>query len=171
MKNLLIAFLLISSLTINAQENLIWQTDVMKALEISKCENKPIFLFFTGSDWCGWCIRLQNEVFKTKEFQEWSKKVVLVELDFPRMKSQSEVIKTQNQQLSQVLKVNGFPAIVIIQEGPKTNNQINLEELGRTGYVAGGPTNWINGANNIIANFKPFIPDNIDSQHANKPKK
>ena len=30
-------------------------------------------LFFTGSDWCGWCMRLQREVFLTPEFTKWAK--------------------------------------------------------------------------------------------------
>ena len=60
----LITILLIGlvSLAVNAQENLTWHTDMSKATDISIKENKPMFLFFTGSDWCGWCIRLQKEV-------------------------------------------------------------------------------------------------------------
>ena len=64
-KILLIAFLTLTSMSIQAQEELTWHTDMSKATDISIKENKPMFLFFTGSDWCGWCIRLQKEVFKT----------------------------------------------------------------------------------------------------------
>jgi protein disulfide-isomerase len=161
MKNIIFAFLFITISTLNAQDNLVWVTDMRKALDISKKESKPMFLFFTGSDWCGWCIRLQNEVFKTTEFQEWSQKVVLVELDFPRTKPQIESLKTQNQQLSQLFKVGGFPAVVFVQEGMTENGKINLEEIGRTGYVAGGPSVWLNVANNIIPKFKPSAVEKI----------
>ena len=61
MKNLLSIILLF--LTINAfcqQGDLTWHTDVNQAIEISIAEKKPLFMFFTGSDWCGWCIRLQK---------------------------------------------------------------------------------------------------------------
>jgi protein disulfide-isomerase len=86
-------FLVLGSLTIQSQE-LTWQTDMNKALEISKKSQKPLFLFFTGSDWCGWCIRLQKEVFKTPEFAKWAKdNVILVELDFPRSTPQQPEIK------------------------------------------------------------------------------
>ena len=70
------------------QSKLNWHTDLNKAVNISFSEKKPIMLFFTGSDWCGWCIRLKKEVFNYPEFENWSKEnVVLVELDFPRRKS------------------------------------------------------------------------------------
>ena len=89
-------FLVLGSLTIQAQD-LTWHTDINKAMEISKKSKKPLFLFFTGSDWCGWCIRLQKEVFKTPEFSNWAKKnVVLVELDFPRNKPLSHALQKQN---------------------------------------------------------------------------
>ena len=80
-KILVIAFLTLTSMSMQAQEELTWHTDMSKATDISIKENKPMFLFFTGSDWCGWCIRLQKEVFKTPEFIKWAKEsVVLVEL-------------------------------------------------------------------------------------------
>lgn len=47
-----------------AEGNVVWHTDVKKAVEIAKKEDKPIFFFFTGSDWCGWCIRLQKKCLK-----------------------------------------------------------------------------------------------------------
>ena len=66
-KIFLTLFLVLGSFTIQAQE-LTWETDINKAIEVSKKTKKPLLLFFTGSDWCGWCIRLQNEVLKKPEF-------------------------------------------------------------------------------------------------------
>ena len=64
----------------NAQD-LVWNTDIVKATAESKKSKKPILLFFTGSDWCGWCIKLQKEVFTTDTFKKWAKEnVVLLEL-------------------------------------------------------------------------------------------
>lgn len=53
----------------STKEDLVWHTNVKEAIDLAKKEDKPLFLFFTGSDWCGWCIRLQKEVFKTPEFE------------------------------------------------------------------------------------------------------
>ena len=66
-KIVLLTFLVLTSISLHAQEELTWHTDLTKATEISLKENKPMFLFFTGSDWCGWCIRLQNEVKKDSQ--------------------------------------------------------------------------------------------------------
>jgi protein disulfide-isomerase len=144
-------FLVLGSLTIQAQE-LTWQTDMNKALEISKKSKKPLFLFFTGSDWCGWCIRLQKEVFKTPEFAKWAKdNVILVELDFPRSTPQQPEIKKQNAELQQTFAVQGYPTVWFVK-GSKKDGKINLEKLGSTGYVAGGPTAWLAAANKILAN-------------------
>ena len=150
-KILLIAFLTLTSMSMQAQEELTWHTDMSKATDISIKENKPMFLFFTGSDWCGWCIRLQKEVFKTPEFIKWAKdNVVLVELDFPRKNNQTEEIKLQNAQLQQQLQVRGYPTVWFVSAAKTAEAKINLNALGSTGYVAGGPQAWLSGANQII---------------------
>jgi len=152
-KVILTLFLILGSLTINAQE-LTWQTDINKAMEISKKTKKPLLLFFTGSDWCGWCIRLQKEVLKTPEFAKWAKdKVVLVELDFPRRAQQSPELVKQNMELQQVLGVRGYPTVWFVNASKK-DGKVNLEQIGSTGYVAGGPAVWLDGANKILANKK-----------------
>ena len=150
-KILVIAFLTLTSMSMQAQEELTWHTDMSKATDISIKENKPMFLFFTGSDWCGWCIRLQKEVFKTPEFIKWAKdNVVLVELDFPRKNNQTDAVKLQNAQLQQQLQVNGYPTVWFISAAKTAEAKINLNALGSSGYVAGGPKVWIDGANQII---------------------
>lgn len=165
--SLVIVAILIWSFTLNTsseKKELVWHTDVKKAVEIAQKEDKPVFMFFTGSDWCGWCIRLQKEVFKTPEFEAWAKqKVVLVELDFPRRTAQEESIKTQNAQLQQMFGVQGYPTVWMVKAGNK-NGKINFEQLGSTGYVAGGPKVWLEGANQIIAKY-------VSNKTSNKLKK
>ena len=152
-KILLIAFLTLTSMSIQAQKELTWHTDMSKATDISIKEKKPLFLFFTGSDWCGWCIRLQKEVFKTPEFIKWAKEnVVLVELDFPRKNEQTDAVKMQNAQLQQQLQVRGYPTVWFVSAAKTAEAKVNLTALGSTGYVAGGPKVWIDGANQIIQN-------------------
>jgi len=140
-------------------ESLKWHTNVKEAVEIANKENKPIFMFFTGSDWCGWCIRLQKEVFKTPAFEAWAKeKVVLVELDYPKRVPQTEEVKIQNAQLQQMFAIRGFPTVWFVKATDK-EGKINFEQLGSTGYVAGGPSAWLSGANQIIAKFIPYTKE------------
>ena len=149
MKKLLLILVAFSSISLFAQE-LSWETDMSKAAERAEKEHKVIMLFFTGSDWCGWCIRLQNEVFKQADFKSWAQeKVVLVELDFPRNTPQSEDIKNQNVTLSQMFEVKGYPTVWFVKPS-KAGEKINLEKIGSTGYVAGGPGAWLLGANQIL---------------------
>jgi thioredoxin-related protein len=64
MKKITLLFVLfIGMQTIQSQE-LKWHTDVKEAISIGNKEHKPLMMFFTGSDWCGWCIRLQKELLK-----------------------------------------------------------------------------------------------------------
>ena len=152
MKKILVTLLLIvGSFAAEAQE-LVWERDVNKALEISKKSKKPLLMFFTGSDWCGWCIRLQKEVLKTPEFATWAKdNVVLVELDFPRKNMMSPEIQNQNNQLQQLFEVRGYPTVWIVNAEIK-DGKTNFQKLGTTGYVAGGPEAWLAVANGILKN-------------------
>jgi len=154
MKKILITLLLVvGSITAQAQQ-LTWETDLKKASEVSMKTKKPLLLFFTGSDWCGWCIRLQNEVLKTPEFAAWAKQnVVLVELDFPRRTPQQPEIQQQNAELQQIFEVRGYPTIWF-SNPTKVDGKINLGKLGSTGYVAGGPSKWLEGANQILGQKK-----------------
>ena len=106
--------------------------------------------FFTGSDWCGWCIRLQKEVFFKPEFAKWANEnLVLVELDFPRRKKLDESLRQQNDNLRQMFGVRGYPTgwIVVPEIEDK---QVNFKRLGSQGYVKGGPSAWIAGANKML---------------------
>lgn len=150
----IILFILVAffSLTTYAQE-LTWHTDMAKASELSLKKKKPMLLFFTGSDWCGWCIRLQKEVLQTPEFAKWAKKnVILVELDFPKRTPQDENLRAQNQNLQQMFGIRGYPTIWFVSPEKTKEGKMNLKGLGSTGYVAGGPTKWLDGASKIVAN-------------------
>lgn len=98
---------------LNAAEG--WLTDVPKAVAQAKTENKLVLMDFTGSDWCGWCIRLNKDVFSKPEFAAYAKKnLVLVEIDFPAKKQQSPELKKTNQALQKKYGVEGYPTIIVL---------------------------------------------------------
>lgn len=161
-KIFILAFLIIGSFAAEAQSStesenskqLNWHTDVKEAITISNKEKKPLLMFFTGSDWCGWCIRLQNEVLKTPEFVKWANEnVILVELDYPRRTAQTPEIKNQNAELQQAFGIQGFPT-VYFTSAETNDGKVNFKGLGQTGYVAGGPTAWLAVADGIIKSQK-----------------
>ena len=119
-------------LQLNAANAAEWLTDLAKAQAKAKAENKMVLLDFTGSDWCGWCIRLNKEVFSQPEFEQYAaKNLVLVELDFPRKKPQAAAQRAANQALAAKYKIEGYPTIVVLDG--------NGKQIGKTGYLAGGP--------------------------------
>jgi thioredoxin-related protein len=119
-----------------------WGTDIAAAKALAKKQGQPILLDFTGSDWCGWCIKMKKESLDQKEFTEFAQKnVVLVEVDFPNDKAKvSAETRKQNEALQKQYKVSGFPTFVLIDADGK--------ELGRqVGYLKGGPSAFVSKIN------------------------
>jgi len=113
-----------------------WMTDLPKAQAKAKSEHKLVMLDFTGSDWCGWCIKLNKEVFSKPEFAEYAgKNLVLVEVDFPNQKRQTAELKAANEALQEKFKVEGYPTIIV----PNSAGQ----KIGELGYQPGGPKPFI----------------------------
>jgi protein disulfide-isomerase len=108
-----------------------WQTNWEGAKQQARQQNKPLLLFFTGSDWCSWCIKLEKEVLSTTEFsQAFGNKVIFVKLDFPRGKNQPSEVREQNRSLQNKYEVKGFPTVILLDS--------NETLLGSTGYRPGG---------------------------------
>lgn len=120
-----------------------WETDFDLAKKRAKEENKSILVDFTGSDWCGWCIKLKKEVFDLPAFQEYAKKnLIMVELDFPKTKPQPDKEKEQNKKLQEEYKIQGFPTIILLNSKGK--------EVARTGYQAGGPEKYVEHVKGLL---------------------
>jgi thioredoxin-related protein len=114
-----------------------WLHDYNKAQEEAKANHKLLFLNFTGSDWCGWCIKLDKDIFSQPQFKDYAHdNLVLVELDFPRKKSQPTEERKQNAQLAQQYEVLGFPTIVVLNSDGQKVWQFD-------GYFPGGPEAFI----------------------------
>ena len=161
-------FLLLISFTAQSQapvktstDTLVWYTSLGEAQQVSDANHVPIFAFFTGSDWCGWCHKLQAAVFAKPAFVEWAKKnVVLLELDFPRRKKLAPELAQQNMALQQAFKVAGYPTIWVFYVTPnETNTGVNLATLGSLGYPQGAEqgkeeVKFLKDADAVLANDK-----------------
>lgn len=94
-----------------------WMTDLEAAKSKAAAENKAVLVDFTGSDWCGWCIKLKKEVFDTPAFEQYvADKFVLVEVDVPQnaAKVGGEEQLLKNQELCEQYGVEGFPTILVL---------------------------------------------------------
>lgn len=115
----------------------IWHESYDAATQQARSEGKLVLADFTGSDWCGWCVKLKQDVFSKPEFQAWAREnVVLLELDYPRNKSQTPQILAQNKMLKDRYNINSFPTILLLD--PDGNVQ------GKMAYSQGdNPAKWI----------------------------
>ena len=153
MKKIIFAALFFVGLfNVNAQDAK-WYDNFEEAAKVSKQTNKPILANFTGSDWCGWCKRLDKEVFSQDEFIKWAdENVILLTVDFPRRKQLPENIKAQNDALQRGFQVRGYPTIWLMNPGTGDVATEGIIPLGKTGYVKGGAKEW-------IASIAPSIPN------------
>lgn len=109
-----------------------WGTNFDAAKATAAKEKKDILMDFTGSDWCGWCIKLNKEVFSKDAFkQDAPKHFVLLELDYPQQKELPKEEKEQNEKLQEKYKIEGFPTILLTDETGRP--------YAKTGYQPDGP--------------------------------
>lgn len=120
----------------------LWTDNFAAAKEQAAKEGKDILIDFTGSDWCGWCIKLKDEVFNKPEFAAAApQKFVLVEADFPQQKQLPADVKAQNDQLQKEFGIEGFPTIYLLDSQGRP--------YAKTGYQPGGPGKYLESLANL----------------------
>ena len=114
-----------------------WFTDLNSALAEAKKTKRPIFLLGTGSDWCGFCMRLEKNVLQDKTFQKYAEsRLVLLYADSPSKKEQSPEVAANAQALLKKFKIEGFPTVILLSSEGK--------ELGRkAGYDGSNAKKYI----------------------------
>ncbi len=148
MKQVMLAVaVLMAVFTSATRAEVAWSEDFAEASKTAAEQEKYMLLNFTGSDWCGWCIKLDKEVFSQEAYEQFaSENLVSVKLDFPRRKQLSPGVVAQNDQLQQKYGIRGFPTIIILSpEG---------ERVEQTGYRRGGPEAYVEHLQEIIAQHK-----------------
>lgn len=117
-----------------------WETNFQKAKTLANESKNNIVLVFSGSDWCAPCIKLDNNIWQSDEFQSHAKKNwVLLKADFPRKKS-NKLSKEQtklNSQLADKYNQNGiFPLVVILDYKGNVLGQTSYKNISPAEYVA-----------------------------------
>jgi thioredoxin-related protein len=144
MKKIIFALFFCWSVSVALAADSGWLESVPQAVDQARRENKLVLLDFTGSDWCGWCKKLDAETFSQSEFIDYARRnLVLVEVDFPSHKPQSEELREANKALKEHYSVRGFPTLVVLRpDGTVLWKQ--------TGYLAGGPGTMIAKLDELI---------------------
>jgi thioredoxin-related protein len=103
--------------------NVSWLGDFNAAKTEAAQNHKLILINFSGSDWCGPCIRLRKEILESAAFENYaSEHLVLVRADFPRQKK-NQLPKEQvklNEALADQYNPDGkFPFTILVDEHGK----------------------------------------------------
>lgn len=124
-----------------------WLTDFEKAKAQAKAEGKYVLVDFSGSDWCGWCIKLDREVFSQDAFKKYAdQNLVLMLADFPSSKPQSDEVKDQNKKLAAQYGIRGYPTVILLSPDGKT--------AGSTGYKQGGAKAYVEHIKGLIKAYE-----------------
>ena len=94
-----------------------WGTDYTAALVRAQREGRAVLVNFTGSDWCGYCMRLKAEVLDHPEFAAWAgESFVLLEVDLPRRADVDPELLERNREICSRYAVDGFPTLMVLDE-------------------------------------------------------
>ncbi len=119
-------------------------TNLELAKSQAKINQKPILLAFTGSDWCGWCVKLEQEVLSQPAFQTWAQEhVITLVADFPRHTPLPADLAAQNEALAQQYGISGFPTVLLLDA--------DGHEIARTGYQPGGAQAYVNHLKSFLS--------------------
>ena len=133
-------------------KSLVWFLDYKEVTKFAEDENKPILLFFQGSDWCEQGKELQRDIFDNEQFVLYAmKRILCLYVDFPYKNKLSEEQNRHNVKLKKEFNIpadytKGFPTIVIVSKKGK----VLLQE---TGYNGQGPQPLMNKINLILKNI------------------
>ena len=142
-KNIVFAVAIVAGSALSASAEG-WITDFEAAKKQAAEKKVPIIANFSGSDWCGWCIKLDKEVFEKAEFLDYAKEnLVLLNLDFPARKKQDKAIADQNKALAAKYGIQGYPTILLLDA---TGNVV-----AKTGYRGGGPAAYVEHIKELTA--------------------
>lgn len=126
MKKLILLLLSLISF-VGFSQDLHWETDFNTAKQIAQQENKPILMYFTGSDWCSPCKQLKADFFSSEKFKERANSIVLLMVDLP---FRQDIITDEQRKKNKILikKYNSdesFPYLVGLNSSGKILNDIS----------------------------------------------
>ncbi len=118
------------------EDGAVWTTNFTAAKELAKKTNKVMFVDFTGSDWCTWCMKLKENILTKKAFLDYAKNnLILVEVDFPNYKAQMPAQRKVNEALMQKYEVEGFPTILLLNGDGKELARLEYKDYSPEEYV------------------------------------
>jgi protein disulfide-isomerase len=147
---------LLGCVAVQALAGSLWETDFAEAATNAKAASRYLLLDFSGSDWCGFCMRLDAEVFGRKPFKQYAEEnLVCVLLDFPRQRALRNSLKEQNEDLKKKYGVGGYPTVIVLSPDGEVLMQ-------KSGYKSGTADEYLEG-------LKTAVRDHREKNHVPAP--
>jgi len=91
-------------------------TDPQEAFRQAALTGKPVLLVFQGSDWCIPCIRLEQQVLSTEQFNAFARdRFLILKADFPQKKKIPATLVQQYEALAEIFNPEGrFPKLLLL---------------------------------------------------------
>lgn len=114
-----------------------WREDFPAAQVRASDEKKQLLVNFSGSDWSAPCITFRKNILNSSVFLAYAKsRFVLINVDFPRNRPQSDIQKLANQILTQKYIVNDFPTVLILEaNGTQTQRICNFNGTNPADFI------------------------------------
>ncbi len=124
-----------------------WMTNYDQAVKEAKAKQMPLLLYFTGSEWCTWCKKLDSEALATPEFAQIAgDKFIFVMLNFSKGSKGED--SEQNKQLQKRFNVRGFPTLILLDP--------DQQQIGITGYRSGGGKEYANHLLKMVQDYSGY---------------
>ena len=133
-----------------------WLDNYAAAQAMAKKMHRPILVCFSGSDWCPWCVKMEQEIFSQSAFMDYaSTNLILFVADFPEQKKMPDKIARQNEALlAKYNKEEMFPTVLLLDADGKV--------LAQTGYQEGGAAPYVENLKALLekSGWKPAAATN-----------
>ena len=113
----------------------VWTDDIDGAFKTAAESGKPVFIDFTGSDWCGWCKLADKNIFSTQAWADFASEVVCLKVDFPRNGRPDVMTMNKREQLAKAFGVEGFPTLVLATADRKALAQFSAGRKGAQEFI------------------------------------
>ena len=114
----------------------VWKNDIKAAIAEAQKGNKQILVLLTGSDWCGYCMKLDKAVFSNNAFPLLAKNMILVKADFPRQKKQTPEEQKLANEVKMMYPASGYPTVYLLDANGKVLDK-------QAGFGGGTPSSYM----------------------------
>ena len=113
----------------------VWTDDIEGAFKAAADSGKPVFIDFTGSDWCGWCKLADENIFSTPAWADFADEVICLKVDFPRSGRPDATTMKKREQLAKAFGVEGFPTLVLATADHRELAQFSAGHKGAKEFI------------------------------------